>query len=54
MPLILTVNPFSLETFAFNSEKDCRALFDYFLPSLSHNSRTLLLFRPLAVRSGLN
>lgn len=54
MPLLLTTNPFSIDTFAFNSTKDCHELFKYFLPELATDNKTVIVFRPLAVRSGLD
>lgn len=54
MPLLLTLNPFSIETFSFTSEKETQALFKYFFPQLSSTSRTVIVFRPITVKSGLN
>jgi hypothetical protein len=54
MTQMLSFNPFSLETFCFASNNDTYQLFNFFFPELSHFQRTLVVFRPLAVRSGLN
>lgn len=51
---LLTVNPFSFETFSFYSNRDTSALFSYFFPELSSSNRTVIIFRPVTVKSGLN
>jgi hypothetical protein len=51
---LLTVNPNSFETFSFYSNRDTSALFSYFLPELSTSNRTVIIFRPVTVKSGLN
>ncbi|CAG9310385.1 unnamed protein product [Blepharisma stoltei] len=54
VPFLLSMNPFSTESFWFTSEKEAYELYKYFFPQLSSTSRTIIAFRPLAVRSGLD
>ena len=52
--LLLTNNPFSIDTFLFTHPKAIFYLYKCFFHELSHMQRTLVLFRPVTVRSGLH
>lgn len=54
IPLVVSLVGQSMDSFTFTAEKDIFCLFSYFLPELVMSSRTLLVFRPVAVRSGLD
>ena len=54
IPLMLSLAAQSMDSFTFTGEKDTFFLFSYFLPNLVTSSRTLVVFRPITVRSGLN
>lgn len=54
IPLVISLAAQSMESFTFTAEKDTFHLFSYFLPDLVTSSRSLLVFRPICVRSGLD
>ena len=54
IPLVISLAAQSMESFTFTAEKEIFHLFSYFLPNLVMSSRTLLVFRPVIVRSGLD
>ena len=54
IPMMITLPGQSMDSFTFTNEKDIFHLYSYFCPNMVTSSRTLLIFRPIAVRSGLN
>lgn len=52
--IMLSMNPFTIETYSFTSENDVHCLSSYFFPELAETQRTCVVFRPIVVRSGLN
>ena len=54
IPMMVSLPGQSMDSFTFTNEKDIFHLHSYFCPNMVTSSRSLLVFRPIAVRSGLD